>query len=60
VRARLWQIDRSSRTDVSFLWHGALTLMFGFWRATFAGTLIPAGERGVRRGSWAALGVVPC
>ncbi|HEX7971554.1 MAG TPA: energy-coupling factor ABC transporter permease, partial [Thiobacillus sp.] len=35
----------------------ALTLMFGFWRATFAGVLVLLANAAFGRGSWAALGV---
>jgi len=35
----------------------ALTLMFGFWRATFAGALILLANAAFGRGNWNALGI---
>ena len=55
----LWQIRTGIRPGLSFHLYGlaALTLMFGFWRATFAGVLILLANAAFGRGSWAALGV---
>jgi uncharacterized membrane protein len=55
----LWQIRTGIRPGLTFHLHGmaALTLMFGFWRATFAGVLILLADAAFGRGSWAALGV---
>lgn len=54
----LWQIRTGVRPGLSFHLYGisALTLMFGFWRATFAGVLILLVNAAFGRGSWAALG----
>lgn len=55
----LWQIRTGIRPGLGFHLYGmaALTLMFGFWRATFAGVLILAANALFGHGSWRALGV---
>lgn len=55
----LWQIRTGVKPGLSFHLYGmaALTLMFGFWRATFAGVLILVVDAIFGRGSWAAIGV---
>ena len=55
----LWQIRTGIKPGLPFHLYGmaALTLMFGFWRATFSGTLILLANAAFGRGSWPALGV---
>ena len=55
----LWQIRAGVKPGLSFHLYGmaALTLMFGFWRATFAGVLILLANAVFGRGSWGGLGV---
>jgi uncharacterized membrane protein len=55
----LWQIRTGIKPGLTFHFYGvaALTLMFGFWRATFAGALILLANAAFGRGSWNALGV---
>ncbi|MDP1646312.1 MAG: energy-coupling factor ABC transporter permease [Thiobacillus sp.] len=55
----LWQIRTGIKPGLPFHLYGmaALTLMFGFWRATFAGALILLVNAAFGRGSWTALGV---
>ena len=55
----LWQIRTGVQPGLAFHLYGiaALTLMFGFWRATFAGVLILLANAAFGRGSWNALGV---
>jgi uncharacterized membrane protein len=55
----LWQIRTGVKPGLSFHLYGmaALTLMFGFWRATFGGVLILVANAVFGRGSWSALGV---
>ncbi|MDP1534749.1 MAG: energy-coupling factor ABC transporter permease, partial [Rubrivivax sp.] len=55
----LWQIRTGIQPGLAFHLYGvaALTLMFGFWRATFAGVLILLTNAAFGRGSWRALGV---
>jgi uncharacterized membrane protein len=55
----LWQIRTGIQPGLAFHLYGiaALTLMFGFWRATFAGVLILLANAAFGRGSWRALGV---
>ena len=55
----LWQIRTGIKPGLAFHFYGmaALTLMFGFWRATFAGALILLANAAFGRGSWSALGV---
>lgn len=59
VALALWQIRTGVKPGLSFHLYGmaALTLMFGFWRATFAGVLILLANAAFGRGSWGALGV---
>lgn len=54
----LWQIRAGIRPGLTFHLYGiaALTLMFGFWRATFGGVLILLANAAFGRGSFAALG----
>jgi uncharacterized membrane protein len=54
----LWQIRTGIQPGLTFHFYGvaALTLMFGFWRATFAGALILLANAAFGRGSWNALG----
>jgi uncharacterized membrane protein len=55
----LWQIRTGVKPGLSFHLYGmaALALMFGFWRATFAGVLILLANAAFGRGSWVALGM---
>jgi uncharacterized membrane protein len=55
----LWQIRTGIQPGLAFHLYGiaALTLMFGFWRATFAGVLILLANAAFGRGFWRALGV---
>lgn len=55
----LWQIRTGIKPGLSFHFYGiaALTMMFGFWRATFAGVLILLANAVFGRGSWNALGL---
>lgn len=59
VALALWQIRTGVKPGLSFHLYGmaALTLMFGFWRATFAGVLILVANAVFGRGSWSALGI---
>jgi uncharacterized membrane protein len=59
VTLALWQIRTGVKPGLSFHLYGmaALTLMFGFWRATFAGVLILVANAVFGRGSWGALGI---
>lgn len=54
----LWQIRTGVKPGLGFHLYGiaALTLMFGFWRATFAGVLILVANAAFGRGNWASLG----
>jgi len=54
----LWQIRTGIKPGLNFHFYGiaALTLMFGFWRASFAGVLILLANAAFGRGSWNALG----
>ncbi|PKO73088.1 MAG: hypothetical protein CVU23_04540 [Betaproteobacteria bacterium HGW-Betaproteobacteria-17] len=54
----LWQIRAGIKPGLHFHFYGvaALTLMFGFWRASFAGVLILLANAAFGRGSWGALG----
>jgi uncharacterized membrane protein len=54
----LWQIRTGIKPGLNFHFYGiaALTLMFGFWRASFAGALILLANAAFGRGSWNALG----
>ncbi|MEQ1591840.1 MAG: energy-coupling factor ABC transporter permease [Thiobacillaceae bacterium] len=55
----LWQIRTGIRPGLTFHLYGlaALTLMFGFWRATFSGVLILMANALFGRENWAALGL---
>jgi len=55
----LWQIRTGFKPGLSFHLYGlaALTLMFGFWRATFSGVLILLANAAFGHASWGALGV---
>jgi uncharacterized membrane protein len=55
----LWQIRTGIKPGLAFHLYGiaAMTLMFGFWRATFSGVLILLANAAFGRGSWALLGV---
>src|SRR3569833_878598 len=57
VRA-LWQIRTGGKPGLAFHLYGlaALTLMFGFWRATFSGVLVLLANAAFGHGSWEALG----
>lgn len=59
VMLALWQIRTGIKPGLTFHLYGiaALTLMFGFWRATFSGVLILLVNAAFGRGSWTALGV---
>jgi uncharacterized membrane protein len=54
----LWQIRTGVKPGLSFHLYGiaALTMMFGFWRATFAGVLVLAANAAFGKGAWYALG----
>lgn len=55
----VWQIRTGIKPGLGFHLYGvaALTLMFGFWRATFSGVLILLANAAFGRGSWASLGL---
>ncbi len=55
----LWQIRTGMKPGLAFHLYGlaALTLMFGFWRATFSGVLILLANAAFGRGSWSGLGL---
>ncbi|MDT3707847.1 MAG: energy-coupling factor ABC transporter permease [Thiobacillus sp.] len=55
----LWQIRTGIKPGLGFHLYGitAMTLMFGFWRATFGGVLILLANAAFGRGSWASLGL---
>ncbi len=59
VALGLWQIRAGVKPGLLFHLHGiaVLTLMFGFWRATCAGTLILLANALFGRGSLATLGL---
>ncbi len=54
----LWQIRTGVKPGLAFHLYGiaAMTLMFGFWRATFAGALVLLANAAFGRGSWTSLG----
>ena len=54
----LWQIRTGVKPGLTFHLYGmaALTLMFGFWRASFAGALILLANAAFGRGNWNTLG----
>ncbi len=55
----LWQIRTGIKPGLAFHLYGiaALTLMFGFWRATFSGVLILLANAAFGRGSLTSLGL---
>lgn len=55
----LWQIRTGVKPGLAFHLYGlaALTLMFGFWRATFSGVLVLIANAAFGRASWGALGI---
>ncbi|MBI3431478.1 MAG: energy-coupling factor ABC transporter permease [Hydrogenophilales bacterium] len=55
----LWQIRTGVKPGLAFHLYGlaALTLMFGFWRATFSGVLVLVANAAFGRASWGALGI---
>jgi uncharacterized membrane protein len=55
----MWQIRTGIKPGLSFHLYGmaALTLMFGFWRATCAGVLILLANAAFGRGTWTSLGL---
>lgn len=55
----LWQIRTGIKPGLAFHLYGiaAMTLMFGFWRAAFAGVLVLLANAAFGRGGWASLGV---
>ncbi|HEY0663540.1 MAG TPA: energy-coupling factor ABC transporter permease [Thiobacillaceae bacterium] len=55
----LWQIRAGIKPGLAFHLYGiaAMTLMFGFWRATFAGVLVLLANAAFGRGSLASLGL---
>lgn len=55
----LWQIRTGVKPGLAFHLYGisAMTLMFGFWRASFAGVLVLLANALFGRGSWTSLGV---
>ena len=54
----LWQIKTGVKPGLSFHLFGiaVLTMMFGFWRATFAGVLVLLANAAFGKGAWGALG----
>lgn len=54
----LWQIRTGIKPGLAFHLYGiaAMTLMFGFWRATFSGVLVLLANAAFGRGSWASMG----
>lgn len=54
----LWQIRTGVKPGLSFHLYGiaVLTMMFGFWRATFAGVLVLLANAAFGKGVWATLG----
>ena len=55
----LWQIRTGVKPGLAFHLYGiaALTLMFGFWRASFSGVLVLLTNAAFGRGSWTTLGL---
>ncbi|MHB1091466.1 energy-coupling factor ABC transporter permease [Thiobacillus sp.] len=55
----LWQIRAGIRPGLTFHLYGlaTLTLMFGFWRATFSGVLVLLANAAFGHGNWGALGM---
>lgn len=54
----LWQIRTGVKPGLAFHLYGvaALTMMFGFWRATFAGVLVLVANAAFGKGAWSTLG----
>jgi len=54
----LWQIKTGVKPGLSFHLYGiaVLTMMFGFWRAVFAGVLVLVVNAAFGKGAWGALG----
>lgn len=54
----MWQIRTGVKPGLAFHLYGiaVLTMMFGFWRATFAGVLILLANAIFGRGNWVSLG----
>ena len=54
----LWQIRTGIKPGLAFHLYGiaAMTLMFGFWRASFSGVLILLANAAFGRGGWASMG----
>lgn len=54
----LWQIRTGIKPGLAFHLYGiaAMTLMFGFWRASFSGVLILLANAAFGRGGWASIG----
>jgi uncharacterized membrane protein len=54
----LWQIRTGIKPGLAFHLYGiaAMTLMFGFWRATFSGVLVLLANAAFGRGGWASMG----
>ena len=54
----LWQIRTGVKPGLAFHLYGiaAMTMMFGFWRATFSGALVLLANAAFGRGSWTSLG----
>jgi uncharacterized membrane protein len=54
----LWQIRTGVKPGLAFHLYGiaALTMMFGFWRATFAGVLVLVANAAFGKGAWPTLG----
>lgn len=55
----LWQVRTGIKPGLTFHLYGvaALTLMFGFWRATFSGVLVLLANAAFGRGNWTTLGI---
>jgi uncharacterized membrane protein len=54
----LWQIRTGVKPGLAFHLYGiaAMTMMFGFWRATFSGALVLLANAAFGRGNWTSLG----
>ncbi len=54
----LWQIRTGVKPGLAFHLYGiaAMTMMFGFWRATFSGALVLLANAAFGRGNWISLG----
>lgn len=55
----LWQVRTGISPGLAFHLYGlaTLTLMFGFWRATFSGVLVLLANAAFGHGSWGTLGI---